>query len=386
MKITFVTFHNWETKRIGGFHKLAAAASKAGHEVVFFSFDRPYFIYFKHEERLNRDVLKTLSQGKEYIIDDNSNKILNCTWPTLRIPNPIHRYTPLCINSWLQRHSLTPFSKFQEKYLKGTDVFVFESCNGIEIFDLIKKHNPKSILVYRPSDPIMVDGCDAYEIKQETKILQSTDINFIVNNAGLELYKSRIPNFEESVNYMILPNGVDTSMFKIKYPVPLPLNKPNTFLYVGARIIEWNLIKKTAESRPDYNFIIVCPENPPVDFLNSAPNIQYIPGIKPKDVPAWVCNADVIIVPNPKGWYKIKPWGITAKYYQAMEANRPIVAYEDTDELKDYGVFVSHDYDNFILMLDEALKRKDGMNYNFMALDWDEVSQRFLSGISELQL
>ncbi|MCM1139813.1 MAG: hypothetical protein NC453_14695 [Muribaculum sp.] len=384
MKIVFLTFHNWVTKRIGGFHKLAESAAKAGHEVIFFSFDRPYFTALKHEERLNRHVLITLSKGITYQLDDNGHKITNCTWPSLRLPNIIHKRMPDPINHWLQTHSLTPFSKIQSKYFDDTDVFVFESCEAVELLDLVKANNPDAKIVYRPSDPMMTKGCPESLQTHETRLLQAADMNFIVNRAGIELYKSKIPDFEKTVRYMLLPNGVDTSLFKKEYPCPDILKKKNTILYVGARVIEWNLIKKAARLRPDYNFIVVCPEIPPADFKTAHPNLQYIPGIKPADVPAWVCNADVVIVPNPQGWYKLKPWGITAKYYQAMEARRPIVAYEDTDELSEYGVYVAHDYDRFISMLDEAMLHSDGVSYNFKAENWNKISETFLTQIAKL--
>lgn len=384
MKITFVTFHNWETKRHGGFHKFAEACSKAGHKTMFFSFARPYFIALKHDERLNGEVLRKLSKGITYQIDDNGTEIINFTWPTLRIPQPFYRFLPNRINKWFELHSFTPFSKIQKTYLQDTDVFVFESCEAIHLIDKIKKFNPDSKIVYRPSDPMMIDGCQQHIVEDEMYMLRNADKTFIVNKAGLNLYRKRIPDFDKTIKYEILPNGVTTFQYEKKYPTPEILQRANTFLYVGARVIEWNLIKTAAIARPDYIFVIVCPENAPEGFSDVPNNnIVYINGISPNDVPAWVTNADVVIVPNPKGWYKFKPWGITAKYYQAMAAHKPIVSFEDTDELSDYGVFVSHDYDSFIQSLDSALKTYT-IDYQFSGLDWETVTLHFLKSIKAL--
>lgn len=364
---------------------MAEGVLKAGHEVMFFSFSRPYFIAFKHEERLNKTVLRELSEGKIYNVGNNGKSLINFTWPTLRAPQPFHRYMPARINRWLQTHSFTSFKTIQKKFLKGTDVFVFESCDGVELLDLIRRYNPNAKIVYRPSDPLMVDGCSAEMRRLEEKLMRTADMSFIVNKAGLKIYEQKISDFNTTVKYQLLPNGVNVDLFKCKYPKPKEINCANTFLYVGARVIEWDLIKQAAIERPDYNFIIVCPEKHP-DGFTSVPNnnIKYIPGIKPSEVPAWVTNCDVVIVPNPTGWYKIKPWGITAKYYQAMEARRPIVAYEDTDELTDYGVFVAHDYESFISMLDKALTKKNGIDYQFKAMDWDMIAEVFNKSISDL--
>lgn len=363
---------------------MAENASKAGHKVNFFSFARPYFIALKHEERLNRHVLRSLSKGVKYDIDSDGHYITNFTWPTLRIPEPFHHYMPSCFNRWLEVHSLTPFKQIQERYLEGTDVFVIESCDGMILFDLIKKHNPEAKVVYRPSDPIMVDGCRKEAQHIEEDLMRRVDMNYIVNDAGFNLYRRKISDFDKTVKSMHLPNGVDTSMFRQTYPTPGPLKQSKTFLYVGARIPEWELIIKAARERPAYNFVIVCPEKAPEELVKET-NITYVAGIPAKDVAAWVTNCDVVIVPNPKGAYKIKPWGITAKYYQAMAAMKPIVAFDDTEQLSYYGVHVAYNYDEFISHLDVALAEGETI-YDFKGTEWNDISNRFLNSLNDLCL
>lgn len=383
MKITFITFHNWDTKRLGGFHKLAEGSARAGHEVNFFSFDRPYFIALKHDERLNRKVLKKLTAGYEYVIDSEGHIITNFTWPTLRLPNPIDKCVPEVINTWCRIHSLTPFSKIQQKWLKGTDVFVLESCEAIYLLDIVKKYNPEAKIVYRPSDPLMVDGTPEEICRQEERLMKMADMNYIVNESGFNLYRSKIADFDALVKSMPLPNGVNTELFFNSYPTPEELNKKNTFLYVGARRIEWNMIHHAACIRPNYNFIIVCPEAAPAGF-DSPSNITYIPGIPSSDVAAWVTNCNVVIVPNPAGLFRIKPWGITAKYYQAMAACKPIVAFDDTSDLLEYGVYVAYDYDNFIASLDKAIAGPTSVHYDYKSTEWSAIIDRFLDSLSKL--
>lgn len=379
MKIVFISFHNWETKRIGGFHKLASACSHYGDEVVFFSFSRPYFIVFKNEERLNCKVFKKLTKGTEYIIDTEGHKVFNCTWPTLTVPSQLKPIVPQRICRFLSLHSLELFSHFVEKNLMGTDVFVIESCEGIFLFDKLKKYCPNSKIVYRPSDPLMTKEASQDVIKAETFVLKNSDMVFLVNKEGLELYKSKLKDFEASVKWSLLPNGVDLEAFKKKYECPVVLNKPNTALYVGARDIEWDLILEAARKLSNINFVIVCPENPPKNFLNSSlQNLVFINGISPEAVPSYVTNCDVIIVPNPKDRYKIKPWGITAKYYQAMAAHKSIVCFDDTDALKDYGVYVAHSYGDFISDLCKVFSTDDRfIDYPLISRDWQTIAHEF---------
>lgn len=384
MKIVFVTFHNWKTKRIGGFHKFAEACADAGHEVVFFSAARPYFIRFKHEERLNKEVLNTLTKGIVYQTEKGS-PIINCTWPTLRIPMPLYKMIPTRINHWCNTHSFGRFNAFQHKYLDGTDVFVFESCDCLDLYDKIKEHNPKAKFVYRPSDPLAVSN-DKETLYKEFHVLKECDMSFIVNQEGLDLYRAKYPNFDNRVKYQILSNGVDVEKFGLKYPIPEALNKENTALYLGARKAQWDLLLYCARECPNINFVIVCPEKPSADFLNSKlSNLNYIPGIAPSEVPAWVTNCDIVIIPNPKGMWKVKPWGITAKYYQAMKANKPIVAYEDTPRLKsEYDIDVAYTQDEFVDYIKKAMYNKSERIYILEDKEWGEITTKFINTIKGL--
>jgi glycosyltransferase involved in cell wall biosynthesis len=384
-KITYITFHNWDAKRQGGFHKFAEYTALQGIETLFFSFSRPYYIYFKKEERLNRNILKTLCKGKLYPV--GQNKLYNFSWPTLALPNPLFKLFPDKVQWCLHKHSLTPFKKIAGK-MAGTDCFVFESCEGIVLLDIIKKYFPKAKIVYRPSDPLMIEGCSFEKKRLEIKMLEVADMNFIVNQEGLDIYKKNIPNFEAQCKYMILPNGVNYNAFTKKYAVPNSLQKKNTALYVGARDVEWPLIIESAKSLPNINFIIICPESIPKLYhnkINDLLNIDYIPGISPTEVPAYVTNCDVIIVPNPDNRYKKKPWGITAKYYQAMAAGKPIVAYHDTIHLRNLGIPVTYTHDDFIQVLKETMN-KDNVSYSIDLKEnsWSRICDKFLSTIQNL--
>lgn len=382
MKITFITYHNWETKRIGGFHKLAEAAVSKNHDVIFFSFPRPYYIQWKNDERLNKQTLKELSNGKKCDLP-NGKSLINCTWPTLSVPGPLRKVLNKSLIFWLEHCSFKSFSKICEKWFEGTDVFIYESCGGLILFDRLKRLYPLAKHIYRPSDPLMIEGCPETERILETHVLINSDLNLLVNNAGFDLYSKKIKNFENLTRSVILRNGVDVSKFRLKYPIPKVLQKPNTALYVGAIGVEWNLILKAASELPDVNFIIICPVTPPVYFLTSSlKNLTFICGIEPSEVPLYVTNCRLIIVPNPQDLYKKRPWGITAKYYQAMIAGKPIVSFSDTEELTEFGVYVSNDYDTFISQIREALNGPEKIEYNYSPKDWQEIGEEFLSYLS----
>ncbi|TKG95378.1 glycosyltransferase [Puteibacter caeruleilacunae] len=386
-KVVFITFHNWETKRLGGFHKFAEYCCEKGMETVFFSFSRPYYIYFKKSERLNKGVLKKLVGGKKYKLGGNT--LLNITFPTLALPGPLRTFVPDRLNTWLITNSVKSFSKFARNYFKGTDVFVFESNESVFLINKIKKLFPNSKIIYRPSDPIIANS-NISEAKCifEKEILNLADIVLPVNEQGLQLYEKVVSGFKNNVTYKVLSNGVDTCLFEKQYKKPVALQKANTALYMGALAPNWQLIIKAAKALTNVNFVIVCPEMPDDKYKKEFENIRnlcFVPGVLSEDVPKWVTNADLIIVPNPEDRYQDKPWGITAKYYQAMAARKPIVAYHDTIELEKLSVSVSYSENDFIVAIQDSIGcEEQRYEYDLRKKNWAVVCQEFVEIVNEL--
>lgn len=413
MKIVFITTHNWETKRLGGFHKFAEVSALAGSDVVFFSFPRPYYGYFLHREQINKDVINRLKKGVTYNIekqtDDTSTgsdeahfvgKILNVTFPTFRLPDFVGKILPDALMNFLLTHSFVSFEKFASLFLQNTDCFVFESCEGVALLPKIKKCFPQAKIVYRPSDPMVYDSVPDRVKMLERQMLYAADINLIVNDEGVAAYKKAITDFDARVNYKVLSNGIDIESYKRKYDVPKLLQKPNTILYVGAWAVEWNLIFSAARELPYCNFIVVCPNYPSDEIqtqVQAASNVEYVPGILPKDVPAWITNCSVVMVPYVTDFYKGRPLGITAKYYQAMAAGKPIVAYSDTPKLADVGVAVTYTYEDFICKVRDFITAAadaacdDGTdqkayeyNFDLKGREWKTVTEKFFDEIKNI--
>ena len=384
-KIVFITTHNWDTKRLGGFHKFAEAAVRQGIETIFFSFPRPYYGIFMKREQLNKNVIKVLTKGKVYQIENSDNKILNITFPTLRLPDSFGKCIPACVMTFLAQTSLKSFRQFSKKFLAGTDCFIFESCEGIFLLDKIKKYFPDAKIIYRPSDPLVFDSVSQRLKEAEKKILKTANLSLIINDEGLAAYRAEISNFDHSVKYAMLSNGVDIESYRKKYPVPELLKKQNTILYVGAWEVEWSLLFEAATACPAFNFIVVCPNYPDTAIsvkIKKYVNLFYIPGIKPVDVPAWITNCDVVMVPYVTDFYKDRPLGITAKYYQAMAAEKPIVAYCDTPKLKEVGIPVCYTYEDFIISIKNILENKTvRYSFNLKDRDWNTICKQFLNFI-----
>ena len=386
-KIVFITSHNWDTRRQGGFHKLAEAACRAGLETVFFSFPRPYYGLLLKREQLNAEVIKKLSAGARYELEEGK-EILNVTFPTFRIPDAAGKVVPACVMNFLLRHSLGTFRSFAKKFLAGAGCFVFESCEGIAFVDKIRKRFPDARIIYRPSDPLVYASVPERTRELEKNMLLKTDRALLVNNEGLEAYRRIIPEFDQKVSYTILPNGVDLAPYMRRYPEPEAIKGKKSVVYVGAWGVEWPLLYKAAEELPKLHFFVVCPNYPEKSVLSKVekiPNLTYVPGIKSTEVPAWITNCTAVMVPYVTDFYKDRPLGITAKYYQAMAAHKPIVAYSDTEKLADVGVSVTYTYEDFIAEIGRAAAEKyRSYEFDLTGRDWEVIGKKFLAEVGDI--
>lgn len=383
-EIAFLTFHNWETNRQGGFHKFAEAFAEHGHYVHFFSFPRAYYTYFKSkksDERLNREVFKKLTKGVVYNV--GSGVIENSTLPTFAPPGALYKFISKKVRYWLQKTSFKNTDMFFKKKFKNVKYFVFESNESLIFYNKIKKLFPKSKIIYRPSDPLCANkNISEYIIKAEKQILFNADFVFIVNTENLNTITSFYKEYKVATNYSILNNGVDLKAYTKKYAIPVILKKNNTVLYVGARDIEWDMVVEAAKMDSTINYFVITPEKPNTNFLdytkNKSTNLFFINGIKPSEVPKYLTNANVVMVPNPKDRYIGKNWGITAKYLQAMAAKKPIVAYHDGDYLKKYAIEPVFTTKDFVEKIKEGLTQKE-VNYNidFNKRDWEFLKKEF---------
>lgn len=379
-KVAFLTVHSWVSNRQGGFHKFAEACCNDGAEVVFFSFPRPYYSFFQHQELYNRKAIAALSKGVRYEV--GGSVLTNVTLPTLKLPDAASRLFPNAVADSLERFSFGGLGRFAERYFSSTDVFVIESCGAVVLFDFLKKRFPQAKFVYRPSDPLMYDGALARRAKAEEHVMLGADMTLVVNNEGLELYRRKIPQFDTHVRHAVLPNGVDIAPYRVPHDVPEFLKKDHTVLYVGAWEVEWALLFEAAARHQDFNYIVVCPNFPDEKILKKVgeiPNLTYVPGIRPEEVPAWITNCDVVMVPYVTDFYKNRPLGITAKYYQAMAAGKPIVAYCDTPRLAEVGVSVTYEYEDFIHAVENAMEQHEAQySFDLSEREWPRITQQFL--------
>jgi len=386
MKIVFITYHNWQTKRHGGFHALAEYACRVGHSVVFLSFSRPLKLLRinLNDERLNKDIVKKLIKGVKYRVGDKY--ITNVTWPTISLWGKMRRYAPKWLNDWMDYNSFIPFWFFSQKWLKGTNCFVLESNESIMLYDKLRKYHPHAMITYRPSDPIIDSNpSDKLLCDKELDILPKFDMSFIPNEEGVQLYRDSIPNFDDVCKCCILPNGVYLEDYQRSYSRPSRMKDGKSVTYIGVENIEWQLVIEAATQLSSLTFYIIMPTNPPKFFLDasqSLSNLVFISGIPHSEVPAWVINSDVLMSPLYSGCHEMrKSLHLTAKNIKPIAAKKPCVTYCNNPLLAQYGITTTYTYSDFIFAIKQAIEENGRREYNFdlKNYDWNIIGQRFLS-------
>lgn len=384
MKIVFITYHNWATKRHAGFHALAEYACKNGCETVFFSFSRPYYSYFMDDERLNRTMMKKLTKGAFYDLDGHT--LVNVTWPTFSVKGRLRRVLPHWINTWLDTHSFSSFNSFAKKWLSRTDVFVLESNEAVLLYPIIKRRFPNAKITYRPSDPII--DYNPFMVRDEIRVVTGVDMNFIVTDEGLDLYRKAIPDFDTKCKYIILHNGIYIGDYTKKYNRPSEMKGEHVVTYVGVEPIEWPLVVETAKQIKDADIYIITPitvDEAVKETIKTIPNIHYIPGIYHKDVPAWITNSDVIITPLETDFYKRrKSILISAKNLKPIAAGKPLITYSNNPKLSEYGITTTYDYPSFIEAVRNALNEGHrDYNISLNEYDWNEIGKLFINTLNK---
>lgn len=374
-KIVFISTHDFIAKRQGGFHVFAEKLSK-DFEVIFFSYPRSFFIKIRKNKLIEYENINYFG-----VRDEKCGNVRNVSALFIIPPVTLLKYLPEAFAKFFFHFRIPSFRKFCDKYFGDVDFFILESNPSVILYDYLKKKYPYAKFLYRPSDPMLKSPDLMFYQKYEIELIKKCDFTFPVNQQGVDLYKKYIPDWDPN-KYEIISNGIELSSYDKEYPMPEEYKGVNNIVsYIGARPAEWGLMIASAKALPDINFFVICPENPNSEFteaLSVCKNLHYIQGIPPQLVPQYVTNANVVMIPNPTDMYKQFPWGITAKYYQAMRAKKPIVVYSDDDAIKKLGIVVTQSYDEFISEIKKAVSECHEVNYqfDFSGKDWNVLAKR----------
>lgn len=381
-----VSFHDWKSKRYAGFHNIGRALLDVGCDVAFLSNDRPVFKAFgrRHGVHTPRNW-SALMRGIEY--PAASAKLTNFTYLNLRLPGPIARRVGGWINRQLKCISDWQLAKKVRRCCPEPDFIIIESGGSVFSYPILKRVYPERPFVYRPSDPCIGSISPTPALIQiERRLVKEAAAVLLVNPEGQALYGREGYELSDDRTF-ILPNGIDLDAFRRPHPCPRALRNKPSVCYVGGHPPYWDAILALADANNGVNVVVVCPESLPAvtrKEVSLRENIIYIEGITPDDVPAYIFNANVVMIPYMPGWGD-RPLGMHGKVMQAICAKKPIVAMHMDKSLREEGVFVEDTISGFVHRVLSLLDAGCiSYAYDLSDRSWEKFRDRFIEIVNSI--
>ena len=241
-------------------------------------------------------------------------------------------------------------------------------------------HLHPDFVVYDCMDELSAfKNAPALLIENETKLMQVADIVF---TGGQSLYRAKK---DKHPNIHAMPSAIDKNDFfparsKHKDPedqINIPYPRLGFYGVIDERF-NLELVDKLATLRPDWHFVFIGPVVK-IDegSLPRRENIHYLGGKNYRELPVYVSNWDICIMPfalNESTRF-ISP----TKTPEFLAAGKPVISTSITDVIDPYGikklVHIKDDPEGFIEAAEQELQTTDKS-------EWLGRVDHFLSGIS----
>ena len=275
------------------------------------------------------------------------------------IPFPYSR-----IARWVNRHLLLYFLKKWMRVMDFNDPIIWTYLPTGLTLDLINSISKKAIIYYC-IDNFAVSSSSARKVKStEQKLIKLSDLVFVTAKELYDYcsqYNQRVYSF---------PFGVNIEDFeKVKkeenprVPEDLDDIRRPIIGYVGGvhKWIDQGLIRKLAETYPEYSFVFIGPIQTDISSLSNLENVHFL-NQKPHDLlPYYVNSFRVSIIPYLLTDYTRNVYPTKLNEYLAL--GKPVVS---TDLLEvsmfneKYGdiVSVGKDHKGFVECLEKAVSNK----------------------------
>lgn len=142
----------------------------------------------------------------------------------------------------------------------------------------------------------------------------------------------------------LTPNGVDFATFARPWPEPARLAAiPRPRLgYTGAikKHLDWELLIQVATANPGWSLVLMGTQEPhpeieePLRRIKALPNVHFLPPVSVAEVPAYVGNFDICMLPYRRMPYTDQIYPL--KLHEYLAAGKPVLA-TSIRTLRDFG-------------------------------------------------
>ncbi|TCD23408.1 glycosyltransferase family 1 protein [Pedobacter psychrodurus] len=361
LDIIIVGQQGWDTK-IGSNCKDIAVEFSASNRVLYVnpSLDRiTKWRYGKNKEVIEK--LKVISGKKNGLEKINERLyVLNCD----SILESINWLPPGRIYNYLNRLNnerlFKAIKKVTENLSFKSDV-LFNDSDMFRSFFLKDLLKPKLSIYYSRDNMLATDYYRKHGAYMEPEIIAQSDLCF-TNSAYLESYcrkyNPRSYNVGQGCDFTVFDRFVSSEEEKKLAHIPHP-----RIGYVGVLTsarLDISLIGNIAVSRPDWNIVLVGPEDASFQesSLHQIPNVHFL-GARPVDeLPAFIDEFDVCF--NPQAVNELTIGNYPRKIDEYLALGKPTIATR-TDAMEPFADYVdlAEDAKGYSNGIEKLLKEKD---------------------------
>lgn len=272
------------------------------------------------------------------------------------LPFPYSRLARM-FNKWLILSVLRKWIKA----LDFADPIIWTFLPTGTALDIINNLNNK-LIVYYCIDLFAASSSTVKKIKRtEKRLLKIADLVFVTSKALYDYCSA------QSRNVTVFPFGVNIDNFEVvrvqAAPQPADLKdiKAPIIGYIGGihKWIDFALVKKAAELRPEYSFVFVGPIQTDVSLLAGLKNVYLLGNKAHKELPFYVKLFSTAIIPYLLTDYTKNVYPTKLNEYFAMAkpvVSTPLPEIMIFNQRNDDPVLVAEKAEDFCACLDASLK------------------------------
>jgi 2-beta-glucuronyltransferase len=244
-RIVLLTGHYYESKRRAGFHFLADAFSRAGHDVLFFTTSLSWISRLAGDPRFAYPVLQERRRLKRV-----RERLHSYVWFTPWHPAHLRSDTlNRLATPFYRRYAKLPFGP-AESALRNADVFVFECGPPLLLVERLRWMSPDAACIYRVSDDQRLLHHHPLMLETEARIAPTFDL---VSTPSEFLHRRfcHLPRAE------LQRHGVEKEFFDAPTASPYsPAGKVNC-VFVGNAYLDTDFLLRASALFPDWNFHVI---------------------------------------------------------------------------------------------------------------------------------
>lgn len=196
----------------------------------------------------------------------------------------------------------------------------------------------------------------AHNLAEESKLARECDVLVVSAQQFFERHASA------GLKPLLTRNGADYDFFSAPRPNDLLADLPRPIVgYYGA-IADWfdlELMTQVAQSRPQYNFVLIGQEHEvDISHLRALPNVHLLGEKNYREIPLYLSHFDVCLIPFKLN--RLTKAVDPVKMYEYFSQGKPVVATNMGELPHDDGLlYIGADPDDFAHKVDLAVAESD---------------------------